>query len=499
MRLKLFLNTLILFIALFLILVKIWLFRYFGVVDFERLLIFSNFGFQGLVDTENYVVKKFVQICIILPSFFLAFFLLVMRYCVKKKFFFVNYFKKNYFIFNIIFFIFSIFYVSAQLDVSQVFNKNKFDFIKENYKNIGLDKITKKQDKTNDLIIIYLESFEENFLNPNFVSDEVIKNLEFKKYNSKKVKKFISSKYNTFTIGGIVSSQCGIPQKPVGIFDTEINDKKNRGKHNKSGGIGLNVFLPKAICLGDILKKFEYENIFLSAINSSFQATDIFYSQHGYQQIIDKNYFNKNVDKKNFSTWAGGVSDSILFNEAKSIINELKNRGKNFNLNILTTDTHHPGYIDKNCQAVFKKNDEDLTKAITCTSNSLNKLVEYVFQNWGTTTSIVIVGDHLYPIEKNILKQDSKYAPLPKIIESKTDSRFIYNRFLTNDFIVKREIMTHYDLFPTILDTLNIDYGSKIGLGYSVVKKTDLNYNEYLKKLIKNIGNESKFYYDFWK
>ena len=75
MRLKLFLNTLILFIALFLILVKIWLFRYFGVVDFERLLIFSNFGFQGLVDTENYVVKKFVQICIILPSFFLAFFI----------------------------------------------------------------------------------------------------------------------------------------------------------------------------------------------------------------------------------------------------------------------------------------------------------------------------------------------------------------------------------------------------------------------------------------
>ena len=51
---------------------------------------------------------------------------------------------------------------------------------KRHAQNIGLDKITKKQDKTNDLIIIYLESFEENFLNPNFVSDEVIKNLEFK-------------------------------------------------------------------------------------------------------------------------------------------------------------------------------------------------------------------------------------------------------------------------------------------------------------------------------
>ena len=62
-----FLNFFLILLSIFFFSLKIWLFRYFGNVDLDQLLIFFNFGFKGLLDAEDYVIKKFYQICILLP------------------------------------------------------------------------------------------------------------------------------------------------------------------------------------------------------------------------------------------------------------------------------------------------------------------------------------------------------------------------------------------------------------------------------------------------
>ena len=72
-------------------------------------------------------------------------------------------------------------------------------------------------------------------------------------FPSQKVPFFLETKFNNFTIGSIVSTQCGIPQKPIGIFDTRLIYKKDKLKHQRNV-FGMKSFLPNATCLGDILK-----------------------------------------------------------------------------------------------------------------------------------------------------------------------------------------------------------------------------------------------------
>ena len=76
-------------------------------------------------------------------------------------------------------------------------------------------------------------------------------------------------------------------------------------------------------------------------------------------------------------TQAEGVSDRILFLEAGKIIDKMKSENKNFNLTILTADTHFPGYIDKD-YTLTKNLKKDINLSISCTSMYLYNLIENV-------------------------------------------------------------------------------------------------------------------------
>ncbi len=60
--------------------------------------------------------------------------------------------------------------------------------------------------------------------------------------------------------------------------------------------------------------------------------------------------------------------------------------------------------------------------------------------------------------------------------------------------------MTHYDLYPSILQLINIDYGNNLGLGKSLFNKIENSeYDEFLNDLNINIVKKSKYYDKFWK
>ena len=63
-------NLLILFLAVFFICIQVWLERFFGKVDIEQFIIFISFGFNGLLDTEDYIINKFIEICLYFPIAF---------------------------------------------------------------------------------------------------------------------------------------------------------------------------------------------------------------------------------------------------------------------------------------------------------------------------------------------------------------------------------------------------------------------------------------------
>ena len=337
------------------------------------------------------------------------------------------------------------------------------------------------------MVLIHVESVENYLLEKTFLPKFAIDNYSFNKFNAKKIKKLKPTKYTNWTIGSIVATHCGIPQKPIGIIDTE-KMKLNRNKPNKTG-YAMKNFLPNAYCLGDLLKASQYKNIFINAVDLKFSKTGLFFEQHGYDEVIGKQYFEKSDYDYNSYTWGGGPHDSVLFDLAKKKITSFNESNDKFNITILTTDTHDPGFVDDKCVAKMSADLSKLNKAVICSSESLYKFVEYIQNNYADNTAIIILGDHIYPGKINGNYLDN------------TVERTIYNSIISKDFSLKRDLANHYDMFPTILNLLNFSFkNNRLGIGYSVVKETNINnYNNYFKELEDNIQNKSDRYVEFWK
>ena len=178
-----------------------------------------------------------------------------------------------------------------------------------------------------------------------------------------------------------------------------------------------------------------------------------------------------------------------MFDLAKEKIAELNKNKDKFNITILTTDTHYPGFVDNKCDTKTNTNLSRLTKAMICTSETLYKFIKYIQDNYPDNTTIVILGDHIYPGELNVNNLNNKAE------------RPLFNRIISKDFSINRDLINHYDLFPTILNLLNFSFkNNRLGLGYSAVKDTDIDYyNSYFKNLEENIENKSDRYVEFWK
>ena len=479
MNFKTILNYLILFISVHLFMFTEWLHRYFGKVDLEQILIFFNFGLNGLLNTEEYVIEKYFQLCIYFPLFIIVFVFLVSKFIKKIKIKTVIYLNKKITLMNLLIFIISFLLLFQNLEVTKKINNLEYsNFIEENYIPPKFLRIDNKKKK--DLLVIYLESFNENFTEKK-ISKKTKEFLNFVNFENHKVNQFYETVYNNYTIGSIVSSQCGLPQKPIGILDTRFRERK--GSHIVDV-FGLKNFLPKAICLGDILDFNGYKNIFINSINPSFQAMDIFFKDHKYNTLIGKKYL---LDKgyKDFNSWGDGANDRVLFEETIKIIKELKMQKEHFNITLLTTDSHYPGYFDDKCANKDNSNKKNLTFTINCTAKHLYKFIETIKKKYGESIVIVVVGDHL----------------MPKINNIDTSSKeFIYNRFINTNIKILRDKMNHYDLYSTILDLINYPYTNKVGLGYSVLREhPDLNYESYKELMIEEIEKKSNFYYEFWK
>ena len=471
---KKILTIALIFLSLFFLGFKIWLSRYFGQVDLDLLLININFGFNGLLDTDEYLIQRFFQIVILLPIIItIIFYFLFIR--VKNS-------KNKIIIFASLFSMSFLYFISGINVFKSSFITDHSLFIEENYiqpKIKGTDFNNKK-----NLILIYLESFEKDYLTNKNLNRNIINEIDLGKDLMIDLPNFYQTKYNDYTMGAIVSSQCGIPQKPFGIFNVRnAHEKKDNGDNKNFKDIfGIKKFLPGAVCLGDILKHHQYKNTFLNSGDINFQQMNKFFNTHGYNKLIGKKFFTNKVLPKN--SWSGNVNDSVLFDNAIKMVNEHMKKKEFFNITILTTDTHYPGFIDSNCP--YKDlDDKKIHISIYCTSNSLSNLIQKTYLKYPEKISVILIGDHLNPKNQMNINFD----------------RFIFAKILSKkDYIIKRDKMTHYDLYPSILQLINIDYGNNLGLGKSIFNKIEnTEYEEFLNDLNINIVKKSKYYDKFWK
>lgn len=299
-------------------------------------------------------------------------------------------------------------------------------------KYVAVDKVTAQAGK--NLVIIYCESLESNFLqNKNFV-DEVPNLNKLVEQGWHNYTNYRALDGADWTVGALYATQTGLPAYLGANSDTLFGGVRKTG----------------AVSYAGVLAQAGYKNLLLSNGDMSFAGTGNImncfgYEVKGHEQCADG---VKTV-------W--GVHDYDLFRMAKAEYAKLAQGGKPFNLTLLTVDTHFPkGVPDKRMRPYVNDRVPSGTHefALASLDYLLGDFIKFVqSQPNGENTVIVILGDHL-------LMGDFRHTPIIK----KFDNQPRRVALVTNQPVLnlgKADAIAYCDLPHIILNLAEVKHNAK--------------------------------------
>lgn len=324
-----------------------------------------------------------------------------------------------------------------------VFSWVGYQFAEDRFSEAFVDpaQVELRPGRLKNLVLIYVESLEDTYGDARIWGRDLLGPL--RDLGGASFAQYRSAPGATWTIAGMVATQCGVPLRVVSQYDIKQRSPDAR------------AFLPGATCLSDILHGYGYRNVFLGGAPLSFAGKGRFLQDHHYDEAYGREEWLKSgVEGKAFGEW--GLYDEDLYAKARAKLAQLHGSGQPFNLTLLTLDTHNPhGFVSPSCRLRGLKGFEDI---VQCASYQAAEFVRYIEQSgYMKDTNVVILGDHL-------AVSNTVYDALRKV-----DDRRIFNRFISEQLPLKNtEEILPYDLFPSILEFVGIEVpGGRLGLGYS--------------------------------
>ena len=193
-------------------------------------------------------------------------------------------------------------------------------------------------DKKRNLIMLYLESMEEDYKNAKLVGENLLPKLSLYQSQGLHFPNFLQMPLQDYTMAAIVSSMCGVPYRiPKGINPYKIKN-----------------FLPNLTCFPQILERNGYENYILKSTDLDFSNAKKFYQLHGFKHIKDKLIIEEKIDLKSHQGTSWGYNDRTYYRLAKEALLKIADNKKPFMFVLVTLDTHGPDiYLDQQCEKKF--------------------------------------------------------------------------------------------------------------------------------------------------
>ena len=285
-----------------------------------------------------------------------------------------------------------------------------------------------------NIVVIYCESLESNFLQNKNFADEVthLNNLLDNGWsNYTNYKCFDGADW---TVGALYATQTGLPAYLGANSDTLFSGVRQTG----------------AVSYAGVLKQAGYKNLLLSNGDMNFAGTGNIMNCFGYE-VKGHDKCTDGVK----TVW--GVHDYDLFKMAKEEYKKLAQGNKPFNLTLLTVDTHFPkGVPDKRMGPYVSENVPDGTHefALASLDYLLGDFVKFIeSQPNGKETVVVILGDHL-------LMGDFRHTPIIKKFDNKPRRvALLANKVIAN--FDKADEIAYYNLPHIILNLADVKHNAK--------------------------------------
>lgn len=339
------------------------------------------------------------------------------------------------------------------------FDQYNFPDFSDYYHPVKADKSALKvnNDKNKKtIILLYLESLEQAYYENNELFNDVMPNLNKITQDYLTFSNIDQVAGTTFTMAGMVSSQCGIP-----LLDANNPDSFAENYQGVWSG-----FLSGATCLGDLFNSMGYTNYYVGGASLTFAGKGDFYTSHGFNKPnifgrdeFDQEALHEGKGRLEQSVW--GQYDEAVFEKILEIYHDGSNQQKYIvGLNI---GIHDPGnLISPHCKAHHQKYDEDFLNILDCTDAHLYRFVENIKQSPNAkNTIIVLASDHLSM--RNAYTDQLNKLPKRR------------NLFTIIDFNkpIKKQIDkagSTLDIGATLIDYLDINDDKKLGLGRSLLR-----------------------------
>ena len=319
-----------------------------------------------------------------------------------------------------------------------ILNKTSFFYISSNEgfyrENYLIPKITPPK-KLKNIIYISLESFTDILLDKNYFSENLLPNLSSLSKEGISFHNYMQTFGTAPTIPSYQSVVCGL--------------------HNDNNGITYDTDgLRNSKCIVDILSKYNYTNTFLIGSSINVEGVKYLILNHAYNKYYDKSYFFKN--NTDIFTSDKTIKDRVLFEKAKEVINDTKNRP--FFISIITSDTHYPAFVDTNCENTGNV----FNDSYKCSDKNVYDFIMWLkSQPVYKDTVVILSGDH--PIW---LKWQEINPDLKKIQPKQHVWNLILNSSIKNH---PDKFYSMFDMAPTILESAGFTLNERrFGLGYSL-------------------------------
>jgi phosphoglycerol transferase len=326
---------------------------------------------------------------------------------------------------------------------------------------------------TKNLILLYVESLEVGFSDTEKFGRDLNKSIN--ELFSQPPYRLMQAPGTSWTTAGMISSQCGVPLAPF---------MHNALEHRRAPVLG------SLTCLSDVLRAHNYYQAFYVGPELKFSGMDKFYLNHGFDRAWGKQQIDEALNKPQLNTgWGGGVNDDTLLDIAYLDIVEKQGARRPFNVTIITTDNHAThGIVSPRCSNAFVGS--QINSVIECTNLTINRFVHRLKKaGVFSDTVLVVMGDHLF---MNNSEQKQFVAP----------KRFVYFNFLGgNTALLKaeRDLLTHFDVFPSILALLGQSSQKRIHLGSSLFEESSKQVSDLHSRVLdSSILNKSPLYDQFW-
>lgn len=447
-----------------------WINRYFGRPDIDQIAYHLQFGTQGLEASDPAIVRRLLHWGVLIPLVLLATVLLAERWALLA----CRYRRvlRACPVLPQVALLSAVLLWLVQLSVVDYLSANMGpDYFGQHY--VKPSTVAVQAVKPKNLILVYVESLKAAYSKRQVFGSNLIApltDLEAGRFGA-----FVQMPGTGWTIAALIATQCGLPLKRVTIFDENTQGEQVRS------------FLPNAVCLGDILARHGYRNVFMGGGSPSFAGKGRFLRAHHYHEVLGKeDWQRQGVTEAMMNGW--GLFDEALFSRARARLGELHASGQPFNLTLLTVDTHEPeGHLSPGCA---RRGFLGFQGVLRCTAAEVAAFVHFVRERgYLADTNIVILGDHT-----------ARRNPLSDVLE-RMPERPLFNAFIGADVPARnREQLVHFDLLPTILEFSGFQVeGGRLGLGYSGFNRHGATPRpERLAEMRASLLNRSATYLSLW-